>query len=91
MILSLLKYLKHYIELIKTETSPNIITVRLKKRKIICEQCHIKMHLHYLGRQRKVLIGESSWIVCHLLRYICPRCRKTKTINIPFVKPKARI
>jgi len=91
MLLTLLKYLKHYIELIKLETSPNIITVRLKKRKVICEQCHIKMHFHGFARQRKVLIGESSWIVYRPLRYICPRCRRTKTINIPSVKPKARI
>ena len=91
MILTLLKYLRHYIELIKITTSPNIITVRLKKRKVICEQCHIKMHFHCFGRQRKVLIGESSWIVYRPLRYICPRCRRTKTINIPSVKPKARI
>jgi transposase len=91
MLLTLLKYLKNYIQLIKLETSPNIITVRLKKRKVICEQCHIKMHFHCFGRQRKVLIGESSWIVYRPLRYICPRCRRTKTINIPSVKPKARI
>ena len=91
MLLTLLKYLKHYIELIKLETSPNIITVRLKKRKVICEQCHIKMHFHGFARQRKVLMGESSWIVYRPLRYICPRCRRTKTINIPSVKPKARI
>jgi len=51
--LTILKYLKHYIELIKLETSPNIITVRPKKRKVICEQCHIKMHFHGLSRQRK--------------------------------------
>jgi transposase len=49
------------------------------------------MHFHCFGRQRKVLIGESSWIVYRPLRYICPRCRRTKTINIPSVKPKARI
>jgi transposase len=91
MILTLLKYLRHYIELIKITTSPNIITVRLKKHKVICEQCRIKMHFHGSARQRKVLIGESSWIVYRPLRYICPRCRRTKTINIPSVKPKARI
>jgi len=49
------------------------------------------MYFHGLARQRKVLIGESSWIVYRPLRYICPRCRRTKTINIPSVKPKARI
>jgi hypothetical protein len=49
------------------------------------------MRFHCLGRKRKVLAGEGSWIIYRPLKYICPKCKKTITINPPFVKPRARI
>jgi len=92
MLLEFIKMFKQYIEVLNQENSPpNTIHVRLKRCKVICEQCNTKMYIHGFDRQRKVLIDKSCWIVYRPLRYICPKCKKTKTINPPFVKSRARI
>ncbi|MBC7320288.1 transposase, partial [bacterium] len=92
MLLELLKLFKKHIKLLNAQNSiPNTIHVKLKEVKVICEQCRVKMHSHGFNRERKVLIDKSSWVVYRSRRYRCPKCGKTKTVNLPFVKPRARI
>lgn len=67
------------------------IEVRLKRKELFCPTCNTKMHSHGLARKRKVLLYERCWISYYPLRYICPKCRKTVTINPPFVSFRSRI
>lgn len=92
MLIELLKLFRKHIKLSNPQNStPNIIHIQLKKVKVICEQCKVRMQSHGYNRERKVLIDKSSWVVYRPRRYKCPICKRTKTINPPFVMPRARI
>ena len=72
-------------------TQDNVIKVTIRRKEVTCKDCGVKMQSHGLGRERDFLIGEGYRISYHPLRYICPKCRKTYTLNPPFVEFKARI
>ncbi|MBP8637871.1 MAG: ISL3 family transposase [Dictyoglomi bacterium] len=91
----ILEYFKENLDILDEEneapTQDNVIKVTLRRKEVICKDCGVKMQSHGLGRERNVLLGEGYRITYHPLRYICPKCRKTYTLNPPFVGFKARI
>lgn len=91
---NLLTYFKHNIEVLhknKTSSPNNTVEIRLKRKEVICKHCGAVMRPHGLGREKRVTAGEDFYLSYYPLRYICPKCKKTITINPPFIEPRARI